>query len=183
MTLTEEQLASIRSQVRDKENRMRTTSLFIESCRVADNYPPIFTLSEFTKVKDGEEYIPLKQVYMSYDHVPGQEYQFAMDIFGSWLHWQKLLESTLKDYFQQWREELEIKMAARGFQAMVKAAKNPEKGVAAAKYLADRGWKPQRGRPSKEEVAREKRIAAGISSEIAEDAQRLGFELIAGGKK
>lgn len=176
--LTEKDFEHFRENARDEQGRFRTQSLFLETNQVSDKYPPLFTLKDYN-----HKGLPsLKLIYLSYDHVPGHEYQFAMDVFGSWQHWQKLFESRMRDTFLAWQEELEVKMAAKGYKSLALAAKNPEKGIAAAKFLADRGWKQKRGRPSKEEVERERRVQAGIKNEFESDIERIGLSLVKGNK-
>lgn len=172
--------------LKDKEGRYRTLSLFLETNLIQgrrNTYQPLFTLKGYDYEFKGKPLPSLKLIYLSYDHVPGYEYDFAMDVFGSWEHWLKLYNAKLlQEHIDAWRQEMEVKLAAKGMKAMMKASQNPEKGIAAAKYLADRGWKPTKGRPSKEEVERERKIAAGIQAELEDDMERIGLTLVAGGK-
>ena len=105
-------------------------------------------------------------------------------VFGSWEHWQKLSTSQgLKDLVQEWRDELDIRIKAQSLKAMMLAARdNDAKGVNAAKYLAEKGYAQKRGRPSKEEVEREKKIQAGANKELADDMERIGLKIVEGGK-
>ncbi len=57
------------------------------------------------------------------------------------------------------------------------------KGVNAAKYLAEKGYLPKRGRPSKEEVERERKIQAGVNKELESDMERIGLKVVNGGKE
>lgn len=179
----------IRPFVRSATGRRVLRSLFYEaqtgSAKESDATEPIFTLKNWNMEKEGKKYWSLKNIYMSYDHIPGFEYEFALKIFGEWDHWTILANSdVIRDHIQAWRDEMAIKMAAKGYKALVKTAVyEGSKGTPAAKILADRGWEAKRGRPSKEEIARSTKIAAGISDEIAEDMERLGLSLVKGGKK
>lgn len=179
------------SELKDKQGRYRTLSLFweygyINNQRAEEGgLKPLFTLKDQDIVKDGVTYPSLKKIYMTYEHVPGYEYEFAIDVFNSWDHWNKLVNSTafLRDTIKSWREELEIKIKAKAIKSvMAKSRMDDAQGFNAAKYLADKGYAPTRGRPSKEEIEREKRIAAGVSKDLEADMERLGLSVINGTK-
>lgn len=180
------------SELKDKMGRYRTLSLFWEYAFMNNNreeenvIDPLFTIKDQDIVRDDILYPSLKKIYMSYDHVPGYEYEFAMDVFNSWNHWDKLAStstSDLKNMIKGWREELEIKLKAQAIKSLISTSRMDDaKGFNAAKYLADKGYAPQRGRPSKEEVEKEKRIQAGVSKDLEEDMKRLGLSVITGTK-
>jgi hypothetical protein len=180
------------SDLKDKLGRFRTQSLFWEfaflnNLREEENVlDPIWTIKDYDIEKEGIVYPSLKQIYMSYDHIPGFEYDFAMEVFNSWDHWVKLTDSSnasLRTEFKAWREELEIKIKANAIRAVMQKSKMDDaQGFNAAKYLADKGYAPTRGRPSKEEVEREKKIQAGVSKELESDMERLGLKVINGTK-
>ena len=181
------QLNKYHASMKDEMGRFRTQSLFWElRYGVDEKYPPIFTLKAEDIKRDGVEYLSLKKVYMSYDHVPGLEYEFAMDVFNSWDHWQKLCNDTIpgiKDEIKAWRDELDIKNKALGIKALMNAARdNDAKAVNAAKYLTEKGYISKRGRPSAEEVEREKKQAVGLNKELDKDIERLGIKVVQGGK-
>lgn len=177
----------------DGSSRPRITSLFWETRKInrEDDLAPMFTIKDkpHTVKSDSNDslitYPSLKQIYMSYDHVPEFEYEFAMDVFGSWEHWVKLTKSTLRDMFAQWREELSIKLKAGALKKMMRAAIEPSSvGVNAAKYLADEGYVPaKKGRVTKAEKERQAKIAAGVNEELQDDMARLGLQVINGGSK
>lgn len=176
-------LTKFHSQMKDDLQRYRTQSLFWElRYGTEDKYPPIFTLKSENIERDGVTYYSLKKIYMSYDHVPNMEYDFALDAFGSWDHWNKLANDTIpmiKDEIKSWREELDIKLKAQGLKALINAARdNDAKGVQAAKYLAEKGYAPKRGRPSKEEVERELKQEAGIKKQLESDLERIGLKAV-----
>ncbi|UOF80653.1 hypothetical protein [Caudoviricetes sp.] len=188
----------------DDANRFRVTSLFWET-RVAERearLPPLFTLKDSPhtvaskKNINGLEhdsvktYPSLKQIYFSYDHVPGFEYEFAMDVFGCWEHWLRLCRSTLKGHFEQWREELTVKLKCDAMRKMMTTAKESSTtGFNAAKYLADEGYvAAKKGRITKEDKERQLRIAAGINDSLSEDMERVfalrsdNLQVVNGGK-
>jgi hypothetical protein len=182
---TKEQLQEFQPMMTSTNGRRILRSLFLET--VGSNVlelgvsRPVFTLKDRNIVKDGITYWSIKNLYFSYDHVPGFEYQFAKDVFGSWEHWQLLVESgdLVREYIEAWRDEMTIRLQARALESLFKTALfEGSKGTPAARYLADRGWEVKRGRPSKDEVEREKKIAAGVHDEVQKDIERLGLALV-----
>lgn len=88
---------------------------------------------------------------MSYDHIPDYEYQFAIDLFDSWEHWQRLTNTWMvNQYIIEWKKELLIKLKAVEIGNMLKASKKGD--TSAAKYLIENKHTPTRGRPSKAEL-------------------------------
>lgn len=163
--------------MRDDMGRYKTYSLFIE--RATDGVEAFWTIKENDYEVDGKIYPSLKRIYLSYDHIPGFEYDFAVETFGSWDHWVKLNTSGLRGIFAEWREELEIRNKANAVRSLIKTSKEPNAaGAGAAKYLAEAGYKSKRGRPSKEEVEREKKIAIGVDKELESDIARMGLKVV-----
>lgn len=181
--LTKEELKQFHPILRDERNMMRVTSLFWELRRDRSDDPsfkPIFTLKPHDHVVRTDTFYSLKEIYFSYNHIPGFEYEFAMDVFNSWEHWVKLTKSSIKQTFQEWRDELDIKIKAEAMRKLIVASQsNDAKGVAASRYLADKGYVEVRkaGRPSKEEVERERKNEARVSATLAEDMERLGLRV------
>ena len=87
---------------KDDLGRYRTQSLFWELRHGVDTskYPPVFTTKDEDIERDGVEYKSLKKIYMSYDHIPGFEYEFALEHLGSWDHWNKLANDTIPEFFR-----------------------------------------------------------------------------------
>ena len=168
----------------DDRSKWRTKSLFWELVPKQDRaaFQPLYTLYEEDIERDGVTYPSLKKIYMSYDHIPGAEWEFANEHLGGWEHWEILATSSMKQIkaaIASWRKEMEIKHKAMAIKSMIKSAKEDgAKGLSAAKYLADKGYLSQRGRPSKEEVERERKLAANISSEMEEDLARIQLTLV-----
>jgi hypothetical protein len=178
------------SDLKDNQGRYRTQSLFWEYAFLNRDretiLDPIFTIKDYDLTKDGIIYPSLKRIYLSYDHVPGFEYEFAMDMFNSWDHWVKLSQDgnrAITSEISTWKDELDIKIKAKAMKAVMNASLTDDaKGFNAAKYLADKGYAPQRGRPSKEELARHKKQEAGVIKELEADMERLGLTVVNGGK-
>lgn len=188
---THEQLLQLRPQMKSSNGRRVLRSLFVETAinevMELGVVEPVFTIKDDNFVKNGKFYWSLKNIYFSYDHIPGYEYQFAMDVFGDWNHWVLLCETSngvVSELIKSWRDELTIRIQAKAMEAMILTATcDGSKGTPAAKFLADRGWEVKRGRPSKDEIEREKKIQSGVNREIEEDMARLGISVLSGGKE
>jgi hypothetical protein len=169
---------------KDDSGRYRTQSLFWELRHGGDTikYPPVFTLKDEDIKRDDNIYKSMKQLYMSYDHIPGYEYEFAMDVLGSWDHWNKLANDTIpdiKNMIQGWRDELDIRLKAHGLKALIHASRdNDAKGVQASKYLVEKGYIQKRGRPSKEEMDRELKANTKLKKEFESDLERIGLKVV-----
>lgn len=160
--------------MKDSNGKWRTYSLFWEHRQPGYEY--------FWTYKDkGTETLPsLKEIYLGYKHVPGYEYEFAEEVIGSWTHWQRLLKSGLKGMFAEWREELDIKLKANAMRAIINTSVEGEgpSRLQASKYLADKGYVPTRGRPSKAEKAGMLRQDAAMNSDIEDDLERVGLKSV-----
>ena len=170
------------NKLKDSLGRYRTLSLFWETRH--PNLEPIYSIKGYDLEKPEGTYPSLKKIYLSYDHVPGYEYEFAMNIFGSWEHWAKLCKiSQIRNDIQEWRDELDIKLKCKSMKAMMTAAlDNDAKGVNAAKYLAEKGYETKRGRPSKAEVERETKVQAKVNKELENDLERIGLKIVGNSK-
>lgn len=163
--------------LKDKDGRWRTASLFYE--KRVDGLTPVWSLKDEDFEVNGIVYPSLKRIYFSFDHTPGLEYEFAMETFKSWDHWVKLCNSQLRSIFAEWREELDIKLKANAIRSVIKATKRSDAaGVTASRYIAERGYASKRGRPSKEELERTKRIEAGVEKELEEDLERMKLTVV-----
>lgn len=154
----------------DAVGRFRTKSLFVETIdkqQLKSMTPPY-------SLKGRSGYIDLHDLYIEQTDIT--EYKFAMTAFGSWKHFQHLASlKWFRIYLAEWREELEVKMRSMAIVNIMEAASEGSRGTSAAKWIADRGWEKKRGRPSKEEVARELRVSARIKDDVTDDAKRLGL--------
>lgn len=164
----------------DRFGRSRSVSLFVETVRpTQEGFVPIFTLKENDWEMDGVKYFSLRKIYLSYDHIPGMEYEFAIDVFGSWETWDGLRKNrTIRHHIDRWREEMEFKVRAMAIKNMIETSKSGGPGAAAAaRWLAEKGYVPkaERGRPTKAEVAREVKIQADIKNTLDTDLERLGI--------
>lgn len=153
--------------LRDTIGNFRTQSLFLETNNTENK--AMFTLKDDPYTKNGVTYPSLKRIYLSYDDPT--EWQFVMDVFGNWRHWERICgNKILRAYVDQWRMEHEIMLRSKGVRAVVGLAQDKE---SAAKWLAEGKWKGSRGRPSKEEVEKQKKIEAGLEAELNDHWERL----------
>lgn len=146
----------------DSTGKRLTTGLFKELADPSSAARPIFTLEEWRVV-----YVELADA---------GEYAAAMALIGNWEHWQALLRSPpFMVELEKWRVEVAAKLQSEGIAHLRRQART-DKGVAAAKWLAERGFEEkQRGRPRKEQPQ-----AQSDSHQVGRDARRLG--LVPGGK-
>lgn len=155
----------------DTMGRPLTQGLFLEMGY--DTKYAIFTLTDEDKEYNGEKYISLKALYLSCEDPT--EYEFAKKYLLGWKHWQRMNANVvLREYFDEWREEFEVKVRSDAIRSIVDMTAEGA-NFQAAKWLADRGWdKRGAGRPSKAEVDREKNIKSRISDELEADLDRMG---------
>lgn len=164
--------------MKDSLGRYRTSSLFIET-PVKGN-EAFWTMQDQDREVKGKVYPSLKQIYMTYYHIPYSEYEFAIDVFGSWDHWDRLSNESNKiiiSMITAWRLEMEIKIRANSLKDILRTSGSSDSaGLAAAKYIAERGWEKKAGRPTKAAIEKETKVQAGINKAINDDASRIGME-------
>ena len=160
----------ITKEFKDKMGRYRTASLFIEHKH--EDYPAPFTLKQY----DHRGRVSMYRKYMEY--ADPTEYSVAKGLLGSWKHWQQLCEcSWFTPLLEEWREELNAKLALERFREATKAAENGN--VTATKWLDDKyGLKvpSKRGRPSKDERKAHLKAVTKEMDMITEEAERLGLK-------
>lgn len=162
---------------KDNRNQWFTTGLFFEF--KSDAVEPMFVL----KGNDRNGLKSLKNIYLSWPHVPGYEYEFAEQVLGGWEHWLALQGSSrLKPHIDAWKEELLIKHKCKSVAAIVGMANDEEdkNRMQAAKYLAEKGWaeKSSKGRPSKLEKEAALKAEINKNNEYDEDMARLGLKAV-----
>jgi len=159
--------------MKDSTGRWRTRSLFVETIgkdQLAAGFTPLFSLKGDSKYED------LHSVYMQ--ESDPTEYSFALRAFGSWEHFEVLQElQWFKVYLTKWRRELEVKLRSEGVAALAKSARQDgSRGLSAAKFLAEKGWEAKkRGRPSKEDIEKEKKQQLDMEKELGDDAARIAL--------
>jgi|TARA_R110002012_G_scaffold65654_2_gene172284 hypothetical protein len=154
---------------KDSGGKWRTQGLFLET-----SYDPnaMFTLTDTDKTWKGNKYPSLRQLYLATDDPT--EYTFATKHLGGWMHWKRLRgNKMLAKKFDEWQDELAIKLASKGVKIAIEIAADGGT-FQAAKWLADSGWKTRlAGRPSKDEIEGELKKQARESDEFADDLLRI----------
>ena len=158
---------------KDTQGRFRTQSLFIEYPH--ENYPAHFTL----KKKGMKGYVNMYAKYMEIGDPT--EYQVAVQLLGSWDHWQQLCRTkwfTLR--LHGWREELKTKMESDRYYEMAGKVDSEKAGVQATKWLADRygaseDMPHKRGRPTSDEKLAYLKQLERDAEDLDEDAKRIGL--------
>lgn len=157
-----------KSKLVDSTGKPLTQSLFLE---IGYSDFAVYTLKDSDFNYNGKLLPSLKRLYLEMEDPT--EYEFANTYLLGWRHWKRMNENKiLAKYFDEWREELEYKMRAKGVKALLASAKGGN--FQAAKFFIDKGWdKRQAGRPSKAEVEREKAFQSKIAEEYGGDVVRL----------
>lgn len=136
----------------------------------------IYTIYDEDRTVDDIKYISLKKLYLEMEHIPGYEYDFANKYLGGWNHWLRLQNSSkqLTEHIQEWKDELEIKLKARAARSIISTSfEESPTAFHANKWISDKGWLPQKGRPKKADIQREAKIAAGVEKAIESDLERI----------
>ena len=159
-----------RERFKDNVGRPLTQSLFLENGYQLDK--AVYTLKDEDYEYKGNTYPSLKRLFLEMEDVT--EYEFANKYLLGWKHWQRLNANKLMTkHFEEWREELELRLRAQGIRAIIDQSCD-DKGFQAAKYLAEKGWdKKAVGRPSKHDKKREERMEARLEEEFSADVVRL----------
>lgn len=158
-----------KTKLKTENGKPLTQGLFLE---IGYTKYSVFTLKDEDYEYKGEVYPSLKRIYL--EMADAGEYEFATTHLLGWSHWQRLCANKqIAKHIEEWRYELELKLRSEAIkQIRIKAS--TEKGINAAKWLAERGWdKRGAGRPSKEDVEQETRIQADIHHLFAQDLDRI----------
>ena len=158
-----------KSRLKDTRGRPLTQGLFLE---IGYGEKSVYTLKDDDHEYEGKVYPSLKRLYLECGDPT--EYAFAKEHLLGWTHWQRLINNkAVYRHVEMWREELEVKLRSEGVRSAIEQARS---GTAfqASKWLADRGWdKRPAGRPSKEDVEKEKKVQERLSDEFSADIIRL----------
>lgn len=111
-------------------------------------------------------------------------YQWAMTYLGDYNHWERLMRTPwFPEVFAEWQRRLAIKQQAQAIATIraISATSGPQ-ALAAAKYLAEEGWRPKatKGRPSKAQVDIEMKKLTKAQQEVNDDAARIGLKVVSG---
>lgn len=157
-----------KSKLLDNMGKPLTQSLFLE---VGYTDYAVYTWKDRDYEYKGRLYPSLRRLYIEMEDPT--EYEFANTHLLNWKQWQRLCENKLiRKEIDEWREELELRLRSKGIKHIISNAK--QGGYQSAKWLADKGWDLRSaGRPSKEEIEREKKFQSRVSEEFSADIIRL----------
>lgn len=156
-----------RSKFKDAGGRYITQSLFLENGYNTEF--AIYTLNDEDKEHNGILYKSLRKLYLQ--EMDPTEYQFATKYLWGWEHWKRIQSNALMTkHIEQWREELEVKLRSLGVKYAIAESAD---SFNAAKWVADGGWRGLRGRPSKAEKEREKKMREAAIKGVNEDSDRI----------
>lgn len=161
----------LRENLIDGQGRYLTQSLFLE---VGYNPDAVYTFKEIDHEYEGKIYPSLKRLYL--ETSDPTEYQFANKYLAGWDQWQRIVANkALLAHVEKWRFELEVKLRSEGVLAVRRHSQSKHPSAwQASKWLADRGWDTKgAGRPSKDDMERDKKIVEDIHRDFLEDAGRL----------
>lgn len=157
-----------KNQFKDKMGRYITQGLFIDF--KYDETFAVYTLEDEDKEYKGCLYPSLKKLYLEMEDPT--EYQFANKYLYGWDHWLVIKNNkALYEKIEKWQEELEVRIRAKGVHAMLRMTDSAN--FNAAKWVADGSWQQKRGRPSKDERERERRIRERAMAEVDEESARI----------
>lgn len=158
-----------KSKMLDSMGKPITQSMFLE---IGYTDSAIYTFKDEDYEYKGKYYPSLKRLYLELEDPT--EYEFANTYLLGWKHWRRLCENKLiRKQIDEWREELELRLRSKGVKEMIALASS-DKGYQAAKWLVDRGWDVRgKGRPSKDEIEREKKFQSRVADEYSGDVVRL----------
>ena len=157
-----------RAEMIDTLGRPITQSLFLE---IGYSKSAAYTLKEVDHEYEGRTYPSIKRLYLEMEDPT--EYEFATKYFLNWKHWERICANVaIFQHVREWREELDFKLKASATKKMSELAKADK--YQAVKWLADKGWAVKgAGRPSKEQLKRDKDIADQVADEYGGDVVRM----------
>jgi hypothetical protein len=96
-----------------------------------------FTIAEEPRA----EFVPFKPLYLKYTVDEPTEYDFAINVFGSWRHWQKMQDNKeFYTYLETVRDERDTLIEANALREIIKESKTGKNAFAAAKFLVTKGY-------------------------------------------
>jgi hypothetical protein len=163
---------------RNEKNSRYTKGLFFEMTLPESRSSAIYTLKDWDHEVDGVVYKSLYRLYMETNDPT--EWKFATTHLDGWEHWEILCNcSWFKAYVSRWRRELELRMKSEALARIMRESKaGSRESFQASRYLLEKGWEPKdskRGRPSKDEIAREARNVVEERERLDKDFERLSI--------
>ena len=158
-----------KEKLKDVMGRPLTQSLFIELA--TDKSFAVYSLADEDRTVDGKVYPSLKKLFLETMDPTG--YVMSRQYLLGWKHWKRLKANKKlnEDHFKDWEEEVEVFMRSDAIQSIIAQADN---SFPAAKFISEKGWDRKVGRPTKDDMQREDRIAERIADEFDDDIDRMG---------
>lgn len=150
-------------------NQPMTTALFVETAiHGKDNI--LFTFEN----EPHSGYLSFPKLYRKFYKEDPTEYLFAMTVFGSWEHWTRLLNSSVRPRIEQVRKEAEAYLDSQMVGNILKEANSGSRNsFTASKYILERGYRPKDERPTKLHVKKNVEKAIEDSSFLSKEYERL----------
>lgn len=140
----------------DSTGRKLTVGLFEELAEADASVKPVFKLSDW------------RTIYVDIADPTG--YEAAKVLIGNWEHWQALVDNRrFAAELEKWNKEVEVKLRSAAVKNLIKQSQT-DKGVAAAKWLAEAGFLPK---PSKKKADDDNESRAD-NVRLLRDAKRIG---------
>lgn len=157
-----------KARMKDSKGGYFTQSLFLEMAYTQTEFA-VYSLADYDKCHKGIVYPSLRRLYLEMEDPT--EYLFATTYLWGWDQWQKMVDNKLLfEHIQKWRDELEVKLRAKGVAAVIAQSNG---NFNAAKWVADGNWEVKRGRPSKAEREKERAVRERAAKEGEEESSRI----------
>jgi len=161
-----------RDKFRGYGNKPLTEALFIETC--TDKETALYTLSVQDRRVHDVFYPSLHKRYVELADVA--EHNFATLYFEGYTHWLKIKSlKFFEPFYAAMVEELNAKLRGEAINLMLEQMRDGSANQSTLKYLADNDYIPKatRGRPKKDELAKEIKKQATANLAIVKDLERI----------
>ncbi len=155
-----------------------TKSIFWEFDQTENRAASVYTLKDEDHTVDGVVYPSLRRLYIHEADLT--EYNFAVRYLDGWSHWKKIKnQGWFRDYYKEWREELEVKVQAAALANIAEKAldKDCKEHFQASKYLLEQGWIEKEKKPTgprtKEKIRQEAESIVRDKNELLDDYNRI----------
>jgi hypothetical protein len=170
-----------RSILKDSMGRFRMNVFYEINKSRHEEYPPLYTMAEESKMGLPSAYI----IYMT----SASEYEAAIKLLGSWTHWKRYLKNNEFMHgprqpgpgwegLASWRQEKEIRDAAKAYTQLKRSAEMGN--LQAQKEIWAVNTKQKRGRPSQAEVEKAAAEQAQHTRELKDDLKRIKLVAVNG---
>ena len=156
--------------ISDYNNVRITCSLFKETAQLNSRESAVYTFRSADFEWRGKMLVSIHKRYMEHE---GSEYDFALEYFIDWQHWEQVCRSSkCKPFIDQMRSEYIIKARADAVRLLIDKSKTE---VNAAKYVAEVGWekRPPGVRKNKVERKADADLMKAVEKDIANANLRI----------